>query len=528
MVDKINRDLNLNELITTIERRILNYQKKLDVEETGYVISVGDGIARIYGLNKAMAGELIEFPRGIFGIAMNLEKDTVGCVLLGPDSLVKEGDEVRKTGRIAQVPVGEEVLGRVVNALGEPLDGKGPINTKKTRPIEHPAPGILDRKPVNTPLMTGIKAIDAMIPVGRGQRELIIGDRQTGKTAIAVDAILNQKGKGVYCIYVAIGQKSSEVSRIIETLEERGAMEYTVVVAAPASESASLQYIAPFSGCAIAEEFMYSGKHALIVYDDLSKHAVAYRAVSLLLRRPPGREAFPGDIFYLHARLLERSACLNEKMGGGTMTALPIVETVAGDISAYVPTNIISITDGQIYLERELFNAGVRPAINAGLSVSRVGGAAQYKIMKQVAGRVRLELAQYRELEAFARFGLELDKKTREKLARGERIVEILKQGQHEPQNLEEQILSLYAVTHGYLDDVPASDVKRWEREMLEFARTSRKEVLNEIREKKEMDDGLEEKIKGTLEDFKKRFAISENALRDEASEKEKAVVPHR
>ncbi|ADL08742.1 F0F1 ATP synthase subunit alpha [Thermosediminibacter oceani] len=514
-------ELSGNEIISIIEDRIRGYGKKLNIEETGYVVSVGDGIARVYGLKRAMAGELLEFPGGVHGIAMNLEEDSVGCVLLGPDSMIKEGDEVRLTGRVVEVPVGEELLGRVVSALGEPIDGKGPINSKKKRPIEYPAPGVTERRPVNTPLMTGIKAIDAMIPIGRGQRELIIGDRQTGKTAIALDTILNQKGKGVLCVYVAIGQKSSTVARIVESLRENGAMDYTIVVAATASESAPIQYIAPFAGCAMAEEFMYNGKDALIVYDDLSKHAIAYRAMSLLLRRPPGREAFPGDIFYLHSRLLERSACLSKKMGGGSMTTLPIVETQAGDVSAYIPTNIISITDGQIYLEPELFHAGVRPAINAGLSVSRVGGAAQFKIMKQVAGRVRLDLAQYRELAAFAEFGMELDSETRARLARGERIVEILKQDQYEPQELESQILSLYSVTHGFLDDVPVADVKRWEKEMLEYARSAHPEVLQEIREKKAMDDGLEDKIRAFLEEFKKRFSPSAGESRGQLSGKD-------
>jgi F-type H+-transporting ATPase subunit alpha len=499
-------NLTADEVISVIRDKIRGYERELEVDEIGYVTSVGDGIARIYGLRRAMAGELLVFKNGVHGMALNLEEDSLGCVLLGPDTEIKEGDEVRLTGRVMEVPVGEELLGRVVDALGQPIDGRGPIKTEKTRPIEYPAPGIVERQPVNTPLQTGIKAVDAMIPIGRGQRELIIGDRQTGKTAIAVDAIINQKGKNVYCIYVAIGQKSSSVARLVETLRENGAMEYTIVVSAAASELAPLQYIAPYAGCAMAEDFMYGGKDVLIVYDDLSKHAIAYRAMSLLLRRPPGREAFPGDIFYLHSRLLERAARLNKKMGGGSMTALPIVETLAGDVSAYIPTNVISITDGQIYLETELFYSGVRPAINAGLSVSRVGGAAQYRIMKQVAGRIRLELAQYRELSAFAQFGTELDSETKSRLARGERIVEVLKQNQYEPLDLSGKILPLYSVTHGFLDDVAIDDVKRFEKEMLEFVKTSHPELVREIEEKKDLDDELEEKIRRVISEFKERF----------------------
>jgi F-type H+-transporting ATPase subunit alpha len=499
-------NLTADEVISVIRDKIRGYERELEVDEIGYVTSVGDGIARIYGLRRAMAGELLVFKNGVHGMALNLEEDSLGCVLLGPDTEIKEGDEVRLTGRVMEVPVGEELLGRVVDALGQPIDGRGPIKTEKTRPIEYPAPGIVERRPVNTPLQTGIKAVDAMIPIGRGQRELIIGDRQTGKTAIAVDAIINQRGKNVYCIYVAIGQKSSSVARLVETLRENGAMEYTIVVSAAASELAPLQYIAPYAGCAMAEDFMYGGKDVLIVYDDLSKHAIAYRAMSLLLRRPPGREAFPGDIFYLHSRLLERAARLNKKMGGGSMTALPIVETLAGDVSAYIPTNVISITDGQIYLETELFYSGVRPAINAGLSVSRVGGAAQYRIMKQVAGRIRLELAQYRELSAFAQFGTELDSETKSRLARGERIVEVLKQNQYEPLDLSGEILPLYSVTHGFLDDVAIDDVKRFEKEMLEFVKTSHPELVREIEEKRDLDDELEEKIRRVISEFKERF----------------------
>ncbi|MCR4429754.1 MAG: F0F1 ATP synthase subunit alpha [Tepidanaerobacteraceae bacterium] len=499
-----------DEIISVIEDKIKSYEKYLEVDEVGYVMSVGDGIARIYGARKAMAGELLAFKNGICGLALNLEEDFIGCVLLGSDTEIREGDEVHLTGRIVEVPVGEELLGRVVDALGRPIDGMGPIEAQTTRPVEYPAPGIIERRPVNTPLETGIKAIDAMVPIGRGQRELIIGDRQTGKTAIALDAIINQKGKGVYSIYVAIGQKSSSVARLVETLRENGAMDYTIVVAANASDLAPLQYIAPYAGCAMAEEFMYKGKDVLIVYDDLSKHAVAYRAMTLLLRRPPGREAFPGDIFYLHSRLLERAARLSKKFGGGSMTALPIVETLAGDVSAYIPTNVISITDGQIYLESELFNSGVRPAINAGLSVSRVGGAAQHKIMKQVAGRIRLDLAQYRELSAFARFGTELESEARQSLARGERIVEILKQEQLQPMNLAFEILALYAVTHGFLDDVDVAEVKRFEKEMLEYIKSAHKKLLEEMEQKKAMDDELEEKMKKAIAQFKDRFKAGE------------------
>lgn len=499
-------NLVTDEVVSIIQEKIKAYEKFLKIDEIGYVISVGDGVARIYGARGAMAGELLDFKNGVFGIALNLDDDSIGCVLLGSETLVKEGDEVYLTGRVVEVPVGEELLGRVINALGEPLDGKDPINTKKKRPIEYPAPGIIERRPVDTPLMTGIKAIDAIVPIGRGQRELIIGDRQTGKTALALDTIINQKDRGVYCIYVAIGQKSSNVARTVEILREKEALEYTIVVSANASELAPLQYIAPYSGCAIAEEFMYQGKDVLIVYDDLSKHAVVYRAMSLLLRRPPGREAFPGDIFYLHSRLLERAACLSKKYGGGSMTALPIIETLAGDVSAYIPTNVISITDGQIYLESELFYAGIRPAINAGLSVSRVGGAAQYRVMKQVAGRLRLDLTQYRELLAFARFGSELDKETRERLARGERIVEILKQDQFEPKNLPEQILSLYMLNHGILDDVDIGDIKRFEQDVIQYFRSNYRGILEEIEDKKVLDEELEDKLKKALTEFKKGF----------------------
>lgn len=499
--------LATDEIVSVIQDKIKNYDKQLEVDETGYVMSVGDGVARIYGARRAMAGELLAFKNGIHGMALNLEPDSIGCVLLGSDTEIKEGDQAYLTGRVVEVPVGEELLGRVVDALGQPVDGQGPIQTQKKRPIEYPAPGIIERRPVKAPLMTGIKAIDAMIPIGKGQRELIIGDRQTGKTAIALDTIINQKGKDIFCIYVAIGQKSSNVVRIVETLRENQALDYTIIVSANASELAPLQYIAPYAGCAMAEEFMYNGKDVLIIYDDLSKHAVAYRAMSLLLRRPPGREAFPGDIFYLHSRLLERAACLNKKLGGGSMTALPIVETLAGDVSAYIPTNIISITDGQIYLESELFHAGIRPAVNSGLSVSRVGGAAQFKAMKQVAGRIRLELTQFRELEAFARFGQELDKETKQRLTRGERIVEILKQTQFEPMSLSGQIISLFAMTNGFLDDIDVNDIRRFEAELHQFINFTYEDLIKEIEEKKALDDELEEKMRAAISQYKQRFS---------------------
>ncbi len=502
-------NLKPEELSTIIEQQIKNYKDKIDVEDVGTVITLGDGIAVIYGLQRAMAGELLEFPGGVYGIALNLEEENVGCVLLGSDTEIKEGDTVKRTGRVVEVPVGEALIGRVVNALGEPIDGKGKIKTDRFRPIEGPAPGVVDRKPVDTPLQTGIKVIDSIIPIGRGQRELIIGDRQTGKTAIAIDTILNQRNQGVVCIYVAIGQKASSVAQIVENLKKMGAMDYTVVVAATASELAPLQYIAPYAGCAIGEEFMYSGKDVLIVYDDLSKHAVAYRAMSLLLRRPPGREAFPGDIFYLHSRLLERAARLNEENGGGSMTALPIIETLAGDVSAYIPTNIISITDGQIYLESDLFFAGIRPAVNAGLSVSRVGGAAQIKAMRQVAGKLRLDLAQYRELQAFAKFGSELDKATRERLVVGERIVEILKQEQYEPMPVEKQIISIYSAVNGFLKDVLVKDIRRFEKEMHQFIDNNYPHLLKEILEKQSIDDELEVKISKVIEEFKSKFIPS-------------------
>ncbi len=494
------------EITKVIEERIKGYEKEVDLREVGRVVQVGDGIARIYGLKNVMASELVKFENGEYGLALNLEEDNVGVVILGDFERIKEGDKVERTKRIIEVPVGEELLGRVVNPLGIPLDGKGDIKAKKFRRIEIKAPGVIYRKPVDTPLQTGIKSIDAMIPIGRGQRELIIGDRQTGKTAIVIDTIINQRGKGVYCIYVAIGQKTSAVARIVDKLEQYGAMEYTTVVVASASDPAPLLYLAPYAGCAMGEEFMYNGKDALVVYDDLSKHAAAYRELSLLLRRPPGREAYPGDIFYLHSRLLERAARLNDEMGGGSLTALPIVETQANDISAYIPTNVISITDGQIYLEPGLFYAGFRPAINTGLSVSRVGGAAQIKAMKQVAGRLRIELAQYRELEAFAQFATELDEVTRAQLVRGERLMELLKQEQYQPMPVEEQVVVLYAGVNGYLDDLPTSAVKKFENDFLNYMRRERKDILEEIVKKKELSEKLERRLKEAIEDFKKSF----------------------
>ncbi|WP_069650576.1 F0F1 ATP synthase subunit alpha [Caloranaerobacter ferrireducens] len=504
-------NLRPEEISSIIKEQIKRYENKLDVVDVGTVIQVGDGIARIHGLEKCMAGELLEFPGGVYGMALNLEEDNVGCVLLGSDENIKEGDIVKRTERIVEVPVGEALIGRVVNALGQPIDGKGPIKTEKYRPIESKAPGVIERKSVSVPLQTGIKAIDSMIPIGRGQRELIIGDRQTGKTAIAIDTILNQKGQDVICIYVAIGQKKSTVAKIVEILESRGAMEYSIVVSASASEMAPLQYIAPYAGCAMAEEFMYQGKDVLIIYDDLSKHAVAYRAMSLLLRRPPGREAYPGDVFYLHSRLLERAARLDEAYGGGSITALPIIETLAGDISAYIPTNVISITDGQIFLESELFFAGQRPAVNAGLSVSRVGGAAQIKAMKKVAGTLKLELAQYRELAAFAQFGSELDKETQARLAQGQRIMEILKQPQYAPVKVEHQVMIIYAVTKKYLTDIPLDKIKDFEKEFLNFMDNNYPEVGKSIVETGELSKEMEEKLKSAIEEFKKNFKEEHN-----------------
>lgn len=498
--------IKAEEISQIIKTQLKGFEKAIDVSEVGTVISVGDGIARIYGLEKAMSGELLEFPGEIFGMVLNLEEDNVGAAILGTDYLIKEGDIVKRTGRIVEVPVGEEMMGRVVNAIGQPIDGKGPLGTKKTRNVEVKARGIVDRKPVKEPLQTGIKAVDAMIPIGRGQRELIIGDRQTGKTAVAIDTIINQKGQDVFCIYVAIGQKNSTVAQVVEKLRKFGAMDYTLVVAATASEPAPLQFIAPYTGCTIGEHFRDNGKHALIIYDDLSKHAVAYRQLSLLLRRPPGREAYPGDVFYLHSRLLERAAKLRDEIGGGSLTALPIIETQAGDVSAYIPTNVISITDGQIYLESDLFYSGVRPAINVGLSVSRVGGSAQVKAMKQVAGTLRLELAQYRELAAFAQFGSDLDAATQRQLARGGRLVEILKQGQYKPLPVEKQVIVVYAATNGFVDGYPTSALRKYEDELLTFFDTRHPELVKELKEKKAIDDTIKPKINKALEDFKGLF----------------------
>ncbi|HOQ16730.1 MAG TPA: F0F1 ATP synthase subunit alpha [Defluviitaleaceae bacterium] len=499
-------NLRPEEISSVIKKQIQNFQTKLEVSNVGTVLQVGDGIVRIHGLEKAIAGELLEFPGGVYGMALNLEEDNIGAVLLGSDKGIKEGDIVKSTGRVVEVPVGDALIGRVVNALGQPIDGKGPIHTTKYRPVERIAPGVIERKSVDTPLQTGIKAIDSMIPIGRGQRELIIGDRQTGKTAIAIDTIINQKGQDVLCIYVAIGQKASTVAQLVKVLEDHGAMDYTTVVSATASELAPLQYIAPYAGCAMGEEWMEEGKDVLIIYDDLSKHAVAYRAMSLLLRRPPGREAYPGDVFYLHSRLLERAAKLSDERGGGSLTALPIIETQDGDVSAYIPTNVISITDGQIYLETELFNAGIRPAINPGLSVSRVGGAAQIAAMKKTAGPIRVELAQYRDLESFAQFGSELDKATRDALAQGERIIEVLKQPQYKPMSVEHQILILFAVTRKYLMDIDVADIRRFEEEFLEFMDTKYLDIVDTIRTEKKIDSDLENKIDGAIKEFKKIF----------------------
>lgn len=493
------------EISSIIKNEIENYKKSLDIKTSGSVLEVGDGIARIYGLSSAMSGELLEFPHGVMGMVLNLEEDNVGAVILGDFSLIKEGDEVKATGRVVSVPAGEAMLGRVVNALGEPIDGKGEIKPEKYMEIERKASGIISRKPVSEPLQTGIKSIDGMVPIGRGQRELIIGDRQTGKTAIAIDAIINQKGTGVKCIYVAIGQKRSTVAQIYKKLEDAGAMEYTTIVAATASEAAPLQYMAPYSGVAMGEYFMDKGEHVLIIYDDLSKHAVAYREMSLLLKRPPGREAYPGDVFYLHSRLLERAAKLSDKLGGGSITALPIIETQAGDVSAYIPTNVISITDGQIFLDSQLFNSGFRPAINAGISVSRVGGSAQIKAMKQVAAKVKLELAQYNELLTFAQFGSDLDKATKAQLERGHRIMEVLKQSQYKPYAVEEQVVSFFALINGYLDSIELDKVRRFEAELItELKNTTN--ILDEIREKKALDKDIEAKLGDAINAFKKNF----------------------
>lgn len=494
------------EISSIIKTEIENYKKSLDIKTSGSVVEVGDGIARIYGLSNAKAGELLEFPNGIKGMVLNLEENNVGAVLLGDPTGVKEGDEVRATGEVAAVPAGEGILGRVVNALGEPIDGKGDIKTERMMTLERKAHGIIARKPVHEPLQTGIKSIDGMVPIGRGQRELIIGDRQTGKTAVALDAIINQKGTGVKCIYVAIGQRRSTVAQIVKKLENAGAMEYTTIVAATASEPAPLQYMAPYCGVSMGEYFMDKGEHVLIIYDDLSKHAVAYREMSLLLKRPPGREAYPGDVFYLHSRLLERAAKLSDDLGAGSITALPIIETQAGDVSAFIPTNVISITDGQIFLDSELFNSGFRPAINAGISVSRVGGSAQIKAMKQVAAKVKLELAQYSELLTFAQFGSDLDKATKAQLERGHRIMEVLKQDQYKPYRVEEQVVSFFMVLNGYVDDTPIDEVKRFEEELIENLRDNT-EILKEILEKKALNDEIEAKLRKAIEDFKKNFS---------------------
>jgi F-type H+-transporting ATPase subunit alpha len=495
-----------DEIARVLRSEIENYEKAVNVTETGSVISVGDGIARVYGLENVMAGELIEFPHNVSGIALNLEEDQVGAVLLGEYQEIKEGDEVRRTGKIMSVPVGEALIGRVVDGLGQPIDGKGPIATSDTNALEAIAPGVVARRPVKEPLQTGIKAIDSMIPIGRGQRELIIGDRQTGKTAVALDTILNQKGGDVICIYVAIGQKRSTVAQVVKTLEDFGAMEYTIVVAATASDPAPMQYIAPYAGCAMGEYFRDRGRHALCIYDDLSKHAAAYREISLLLRRPPGREAYPGDVFYLHSRLLERAAKLNEEKGNGSLTALPIIETQAGDISAYIPTNVISITDGQIFLIADLFNSNIRPAVDVGLSVSRVGGSAQIKAMRQVAGSLRLDLAQFRELAAFAQFGSELDKSSQQQINRGRRLTEILKQPQYSPVPVEKQVLIIYAGTNAFLDDLPVEQCREFEAGLYKFVETSRPGLLQAIREKKNLDDDLKNQINGALKEFKERF----------------------
>jgi len=500
-------EIRAAEISEVIKQQIAEYNRELEVRETGVVLSCGDGIARIYGLDKAAAGELLQFPHDIFGMVLNLEEDNVGAVLFGEMREIGEGDEVRRTGRIAEVPVGPGLRGRVVNALGLPIDGKGPIASNENRRIELKAPGIVARQPVKEPLQTGIKAIDTMIPIGRGQRELIIGDRQTGKTAVALDTIVNQRGGDVTCIYVAVGQKRSTVAQVVEKLTRAGAMEYTTVVAATASEAAPLQFIAPYTGCAMGEYFRDNGQHALIIYDDLSKHAVAYRQLSLLLRRPPGREAFPGDVFYLHSRLLERAAKMSAERGGGSLTALPIIETQAGDVSAYIPTNVISITDGQIYLESDLFFSGVRPAVNVGLSVSRVGGAAQIKAMKQVAGTLRLDLAQFREMAAFAQFGSDLDASTQKMLARGVRLVEILKQPQFQPQPVEKQVLIVYAATNGYIDTLPPESMLRYESELFDYVESKHPQALQALREKRELSNEVKSQLNAVLEEFKGRFA---------------------
>jgi len=505
-------NLRPEEISAVIKEQIKNYENQLDVSDFGTVIQVGDGIARVYGLDNCMSGELLEFPGGIYGMALNLEEDNVGTVILGSDEEIKEGDIVKPTKRVVEVPVGEEMIGRVVNALGQPLDGKGPIKTTKTRPVESPAPGVLQRQSVKEPLQTGLKAIDSMIPIGKGQRELIIGDRQTGKTAIAIDTILNQKDEDVICIYVAIGQKKSTVAQLVQTFEKKGAMKNTIIVSATASDVAPLQYIAPYAGCAMGEYFMYKGKHVLVIYDDLSKHAVAYRAMSLLLRRPPGREAYPGDVFYLHSRLLERAAKLSDKLGGGSLTALPIIETQAGDVSAYIPTNVISITDGQIFLETELFFTGQRPAINAGISVSRVGGDAQIKAMKKVASKVKLELAQYRELASFSQFGSDVDAETKARLDHGERLMEIIKQGQYKPLPVNHQVMIIYAAVNGYLKDVPVERIQAFETALYEHMDTHHPRIGKELVAKGKLSKENESALVSAIEDFKKITDFSARA----------------
>jgi len=504
--------IKADEISQIIRQQLASYEAAIDVAEVGTVIEVGDGIARIYGLERAMAMEMLEFPHGVMGMALNLEEDNVGAVLLGEDTLIKEGDQVKRSGRIASVPIGDGVIGRVVDALGQPVDGKGPVEAKEFRPIERLAPGVVDRQPVREPLQTGIKAIDAMIPIGRGQRELIIGDRQTGKTAIAVDTIINQKGKDVFCFYVAIGQKRSTIAQVVRILEDAGAMAFTTVVVASASEPAPLQYIAPYAGCTMGEHFRDTKRHALCIYDDLSKHAASYRQLSLLLRRPPGREAYPGDVFYLHSRLLERAAKLNDQLGGGSLTALPVIETQLGDVSAYIPTNVISITDGQIYLETDLFYAGIRPAVNVGLSVSRVGGSAQIKAMKQVAGKLRLDLAQYREMAAFAQFGSDLDKATQAQLNRGQRMVEVLKQGQYVPLPVERQILIIHAGTGGHLDDLPAEGLGAFEQALYKFAETRHPGIFRDLTEKKEITDALRAQMDQCIQECKAEFTATVKA----------------
>jgi F-type H+/Na+-transporting ATPase subunit alpha len=502
-------DIKAEEISKIIRDQIGSYAVDVDVAEVGTIVSVGDGIARVHGVEKTMAGEMLEFPHGIFGIALNLEEESVGAVLLGDYTEIREGDVVKRTGRIISVPVGPELVGRVVNALGQPIDGKGPIASKLTSPIERLAPGVVDRSPVKEPMQTGLKAIDSMVPIGRGQRELIIGDRQTGKTAVAVDTIINQKGQNVVCIYNAIGQKQSTIAQVVRTLEDAGAMEYTIVVAAGASDPAPLLYISPYSACTMGEYFRDHGQHALCIYDDLSKHAQAYREISLLLRRPPGREAYPGDVFYLHSRLLERAAKLKKDLGGGSLTALPIIETQAGDLSAYIPTNVISITDGQIFLESDLFHQGIRPAINVGNSVSRVGGSAQVKAMRQVAGTLRLDLAQFRELAAFAQFGSDLDKATLNQLNRGRRLVEVLKQPQYQPLAVEKQVIIIYAATNGYLDPIPVEQVRPYETELFQFLDTRKAALVAGLSEKKQFDDALKGELNAALEEFGKSFAAS-------------------